>query len=100
MSSIWKNGTIDAHRIGPGNFVSVDLQMKRLNEIRNNTTYREKLEKAQRMAGYPDKLLIIARGSNVNHDSEQALINQNKKAETLTKGKTDENTSDIVIARN
>ena len=103
MSDLFnRNGTINAYALPNGSFQSCDLQMKRLDMIRNNTTYRENLEKAQRAAGYKDKLLIIARGSKKDRAAIESLMNQNKKAERFAKqkGYEDEKAkSRIIIAR-
>ena len=100
MATQFKRGTINAYEIGRGNFISCDLQVKRLEAIRNNTTYRENLEKAQRAAGYIDKLMVIASAKSKDKDKIRDLLNQNKKAERLSreKGFEDESKSHIVIA--
>lgn len=86
---LWYNGTLNAKDIGRGNFVSVDIQKKRLELLRSNTAYRERIEQAQRMAGYEDKLLFAARGG-IQEDQINTLLNQSEKAENYTKDKTNE----------
>lgn len=88
MNSPWYNGTLNAKAIGNGNFVSTDIQMKRLNALQNNSDYRERIEKAQKIAGYEDKLLLASRGDQPN--AIDNLMNQSKKAEQATKEKTNE----------
>jgi hypothetical protein len=83
----FRNGQINALEMPNGCFQSCDLQMKRMDMIRNNTTYRENLEKAGRMAGYTDKLLVISRGSKKDKDAIASLLKQNKRAEALAKQK-------------
>jgi aminoglycoside N3'-acetyltransferase len=98
----FRRGQINAFEMPNGSFQSCDLQMKRLDAIRNNTLYRENLEKASRKAGYVDKLLVISRGAAKSKDAITSLLNQNKKAERLAKekGYADENAkSSIVLAR-
>lgn len=88
MNSPWYNGTLNAKAIGNGNFVSTDIQIKRLNALQNNSDYRERIEKAQKIAGYEDKLLLASRGCQPN--AIDKLMNQSKKAEQATKEKTNE----------
>ena len=100
MAQFKKGGVINAFELGKGNFVSCDLQMKRLEAIRNNSTYRENLEKAQRVGGYIDKLMVISSAKSVDKDKIRDLMNQNNKAERLSrqKGFEDESKSRIIIA--
>jgi hypothetical protein len=103
MSDLFnRNGTINAYALPNGSFQSCDLQVKRVALIRNNTTYRENLEKAQRAAGYVDKLMVVARGSKKDRRAIESLMNQNQKAERFAKqkGYEDEKAkSRIIIAR-
>lgn len=89
----WKNGQIDAHQLPNGCFVSADLAGKRIELLRSNTAYRERIETAMRMSGSVDKSLVIARGGAATAEAESALVRQNAKAEQLIKGKNDENVS-------
>lgn len=87
---IWKRGTINAHAMPNGTFISTDLQTKRFDLIRNNTEYRERIEKASRMAGFTPVELRISRGASADTSNIDAIVRQNNKAETLSKGKEDE----------
>jgi hypothetical protein len=95
----WENGTIDAYLLPGGNFISSDLQLKRLKALRENTAYREAIEKAQRVAGYTDKLLLISRGGIKSEKAIESLIKQNKKAEKLIrqKGLEDEEAKSNIV---
>ena len=97
MKSPWYCGTINAIDIGKGNFVSTDLQNKRLNLFLNNSKYREAIEKAQKIAGYEDKLILASRNRQKN--ALNTLFEQSHKAEKFTKDNTDENIkhSNIII---
>jgi hypothetical protein len=98
----FRRGTINAFEMPNGSFQSCDLQIKRMECLRNNTTYRENIEKAGRMAGYTDKLLIAARGSKKDKEALEALFKQNKKAETLARQKgysNESGSSRIILAR-
>ena len=93
MSQIWApNGNqINAHEIAAGSFISPSITKKRIEILRNNTAYREAIEKAQRMAGYVDPALSIARGCT-SEKNQRSLFKQNEKAEQLIKGKRNETT--------
>ena len=91
-----KQGTIDAHALPNGTFISTDMQLKRLSIIRNDTTYRENLEKAQRVAGYEDKLMLVARGGGDNKEAIESLMKQGAKAEHV-RGKSNENGGSLII---
>ena len=96
MSDIWHRGRqIDALALPHGTFISPDLTRKRISVARNNTNYREALEKACKMAGYVDPALSLARGRVSNQDA-RSLFKQNEKAERLIKEKR--NDSSILTA--
>ena len=84
MAKKWNKGTINAKELGNGNFISTDIQKKRVELLRNNTEYREKIEKAQKMAGYEDKLLLASRG--IQDNAIQTILNQSRLAEEATNG--------------
>lgn len=87
-NGIWYNGTINARELGSRGFVSTDIQKERLRLIRNNPEYRERLENAQKLAGYEDKLMIAARGS-VQQEAVSTLFKHSEKAEAVTKQVTE-----------
>lgn len=88
-AGIWHNGTLNARELKNGRgFISTDLQKERVRLIRNNPEYRERLEIAQRLAGYEDKLMIAARGS-VQQEAISTLFEHSKKAEAVTKEVTE-----------
>jgi hypothetical protein len=89
-SQIWHKGQLNALALPNGTFISTDLQMKRIGLVRNNTEYRERLEKASRMAGYVPPELTIARASSKKTVDLETLIRQSKMAENKTKGKDHE----------
>lgn len=84
MAKKWNKGTVNAKDLGNGNFISTDIQKKRVELLRNNTEYRENIEKAQRVAGYEDKLLLAARG--IQENAIQTILNQSQLAEQAITG--------------
>lgn len=96
----WKNGTINAHELPNGSFVSASMSRKHIDTVRNNTEYRERLERASKMAGYVPPALSLSRAQSGKESDYNALLKQNERAEKLIQGKKDEerNKSNIVIA--
>ena len=91
---IWKNGQLNAHEVGKGVFVSEDLTRMRIANLQNNVTYREKIEKACKMAGYTDKGLIMAKGLNgtgTTNEGLESLMKQNRRAATIIRNKSKSN---------
>lgn len=88
MSAIWApNGRqINAHALADGSFISPDLTKKRIEILRNNTQYREAIEKAQRIAGYTDPALSISSGKTSDRN-QRALFKQNETAKQLIEEK-------------
>jgi hypothetical protein len=84
MAQIWNGGTIDVLALPHGTFISPKLTKKRVELARNNSVYREALEKASKMAGYVDPALSLARG---RVQKSKSLFKQNEKAEKLLKEK-------------
>jgi hypothetical protein len=99
-NTIWKNGQLNAHNVGKGVFVSPDMTRMRISHLQTNTIYREKIEKAQRMAGYIDKGLIIAHGlrnTGASNDALNNLFRQNNKAAEIINGKRNGNNEKSLI---
>jgi hypothetical protein len=93
----WRRGQIDALALPSGMFINVNLTARHIETVRNNTSYREYLEKASRIAGYVPPVLSISRG-RISHDNEASLIKQNSRAEQLIKEKRNESiVSDTAI---
>jgi len=94
------NGQINIHTMPDGTFISTDLQKQRLNMLRNNSQYREAIEKAQRMTGSVDKLLYYSRGGRSR--ILDAMTRNVGKAERILKQKgkgiENENRSRIILA--
>jgi hypothetical protein len=87
---IWNKGQIDAHALPNNMLISADLEQKHVALVRNNSEYRERLEKAAKIAGYIPPVLTLARAPINKKLDIDALLRQNAKAERLTKGKKDE----------
>jgi hypothetical protein len=91
---------INVHEMPDGTFVSTDLQRRRLAALRNNTRYREDIEKAQRQSGSRDKLLFYSRGGRDR--VLNSLIRLTQKAENILhatkKGNDDANSSRLIVA--
>ena len=94
----WHKGQINAHELPDGTFISTDLQRVRLRALRENATYREAIEKAMKMTGSVDKLLVMSRGSEKTLVPGHFLNKQNQKAEQITKGKRNEKSSLVLPA--
>jgi hypothetical protein len=90
QGQIWHKGQLNAYALPNGTFISTDLQQKRIGLVRNNTQYRERLEKAARIAGYTPPELTIARASADKKYDLETVIRHSKLAENATKGKQDE----------
>lgn len=84
--AIWHRGQIDALALPRGCYIDTYKTRQHVETVRNNTAYREALEKAARVAGYTPPALTLARG-RITQDSERALFKQNEKAETLRKAR-------------
>jgi hypothetical protein len=95
------NEQINIHTLPGGMFLSTDLQKERLKQLRNNTQYREAIEKAQKMTGSTDRLLFYSRGGR--DKILDAMTRNVGKAErflkTRGKGIENENHSRIILAR-
>lgn len=83
---IWHRGQIDALALPNGTFISSELTRRRVETLRGNTSYRESIEKACKIAGYVDPALSLARGRVSSRDA-RSLFKQNEKAERLMKEK-------------
>jgi hypothetical protein len=93
---IWKNGQIDALSLPNGTFLSNDLTRKHMQIVRDNSVYREALERAAKMANYIPPVLTMAKSANKRRADLDALINQNLKAEkSLERKRTNEKGSII-----
>ena len=99
MPDIWlpNQRQIDAHALPNDTFISPKITKKRIEMVRSNTSYREALEKAQRMAGYTDPALSIARGRTSEKDA-RSLFEQNEQAEQILKEKKNESSDSDIIA--
>lgn len=86
MAAIWHRGQIDALSLPRGCYIDTYKTRTHIETVRNNTAYREALEKAAKIAGYVPPALTLARG-RIAQDDERALFNQNEKAEMLKKAK-------------
>jgi hypothetical protein len=95
------NGQVNIHTLPGGTFLSTDLQRERLKQLRDNTQYREAIEKAQKMTGSVDKLLYYSRGGR--DKILDAMTRNVGKAERILKqrgkGIENENHSRIILAR-
>lgn len=76
-----RNEQINIHSLPGGTFISTQLQRQRLASLRNNSLYRENIEKAQRLAGSRDNLLYYSRGGR--DAVMDALIRNTGKAENI-----------------
>jgi hypothetical protein len=94
-------GQIDLHSMPSGTFVSTELQKKRLDYLRNNTQYREAIEKAQKITGNIDKLLYYSTGGRGK--ILDAMIKNISKGESVLKSKAkgvkNEINNRIILAR-